>query len=941
MFPQGLKALFRSIILVALLILSPVSQADQVRSVDDYTVTTIRDRTLSETEAGPTKVNVTQRIYDALFETDIAGKVVSNDLSRHYLGLVFGEVPGSLQGDVGVVGLLFRIFNIGLLAIAGTLVIYTTVFGMSASAHEGGALGSGRFNGWAISRVIGSLTLLVPTSSGYSYAQIMVMKVALGGVVAANTMWEASIDFLNQEGSDSAFSWGNASTGEDEDFADKLLGNSRMTRGEEGDRPFVMALNMPKQKYVDYRFAPSNDTKGNYLLPINQAIVDVINIVRPCREIFPGVLGVKSNPLILIDREVDKTQVAPNNITLNVKLQIVSQDVSAQIRGFEITGLNEFYANLLFDYISDVSKDLLIEHRAVKKRSKDVVGAIFAKHLRKFYNLVKYEPPPLREQLEVGRDLVISLKQSGWISAGYKFRDLYKFDKSASQPEIKYFSQVFPIDAKIRSYEYIMPSSSTNPRNILKTAEVRMGPGDRVLTLDDNAFVGVLDRKNYVAKVLWDTALDVREISAQYRALYLPSSIKAMGEDLIEYMKSAYLKLVEKQHGVLLRELSELSVFPGVTIDTGVVVRQIQAMAISVSKAIFALMLQSDGTTPIQHESCNLVGGDPLETISLGGRCIISAASTYFSESRNQLYAEVTSASWKAFGISTGVQTILGTVKALAVSKQTEAKAADKRGDTSEKNKKLAEAKRYGAMGTVTSMISDPILSLLEFSQAAAKTIISIYLPLGNGLAVTYMTAGAVLAAYVPFVPTLIFLFAVIAWLFAVIEAMIAAPIVMIGFANPEGHDVIGKAEQGIMLMLGVFVRPMVTLIGFLLAMTLSFSLLGLFNDLFSLSMLVFVRSVFHSMSGDQYALPLLFVLSGIVVLYAYSVLVIVEQCYAMIYVIPDQILKWIGGPLDSAGGAIGSALRNVSSGLSQQSAKASQGISQSSGGAMGVNTRG
>jgi len=133
----------------------------------------------------------------------------------------------------------------------------------------------------------------------------------------------------------------------------------------------------------------------------------------------------------------------------------------------------------------------------------------------------------------------------------------------------------------------------------------------------------------------------------------------------------------------------------------------------------------------------------------------------------------------------------------------------------------------------------------------------------------------------------------------------------------------------------------MVTLIGFLLAMTLSFSLLGLFNDLFSLSMLVFVRSVFVSMPGNQYALPLLFVLSGIVVLYAYSVLVIVEQCYAMIYVIPDQILKWIGGPLDSAGGAIGSALRNVSSGLSQQAAKASQGISQSSGGAMGVNTRG
>ena len=40
----------------------------------------------------------------------------------------------------------------------------------------------------------------------------------------------------------------------------------------------------------------------------------------------------------------------------------------------------------------------------------------------------------------------------------------------------------------------------------------------------------------------------------------------------------------------------------------------------------------------------------------------------------------------------------------------------------------------------------------------------------------------------------------------------------------------------------------------------------------------------------------------GLVLVYAYVLMTILEQVYGLIYQVPDKILRWIGGPQDSAG---------------------------------------
>ena len=44
-----------------------------------------------------------------------------------------------------------------------------------------------------------------------------------------------------------------------------------------------------------------------------------------------------------------------------------------------------------------------------------------------------------------------------------------------------------------------------------------------------------------------------------------------------------------------------------------------------------------------------------------------------------------------------------------------------------------------------------------------------------------------------------------IGYFILVIEAMIAAPLVAMAIAHPEGHDILGKAEASVLLFLSIF----------------------------------------------------------------------------------------------------------------------------------------
>lgn len=184
-------------------------------------------------------------------------------------------------------------------------------------------------------------------------------------------------------------------------------------------------------------------------------------------------------------------------------------------------------------------------------------------------------------------------------------------------------------------------------------------------------------------------------------------------------------------------------------------------------------------------------------------------------------------------------------------------------------------------------------------------------------IATMFFGIAVVLGFYVPLYPFIIFTFGVISWMIAVLEALVAAPLVALGLTHPEGHDFMGKAEQALMIILGVFLRPALMIIGLIAAMILSYvslrflvySYTGFLNDLFSISPTNIHAGNLISSSGvaslnmirekpsissliySIVAMPIF------LAIFASIVYAVVTQCYSLVYVLPDNILRWIGGP--------------------------------------------
>lgn len=179
----------------------------------------------------------------------------------------------------------------------------------------------------------------------------------------------------------------------------------------------------------------------------------------------------------------------------------------------------------------------------------------------------------------------------------------------------------------------------------------------------------------------------------------------------------------------------------------------------------------------------------------------------------------------------------------------------------------------------------------------ALQSAMSWLLPILATCTIAALVTGSMLAYYVPMIPYILFLFGAIGWFSAVIEAMVAAPLVALGITHPEGHDLLGKGEQSMMLLAGVFLRPMLMVFGFILGVILSNVAIWLLNQGFSQAWAITAQFKDWFAGGIVYLIATFSIYMGIVV-------AVINRSFALIYEIPDTIMTWIGGPAQQKGGA-------------------------------------
>ncbi len=143
--------------------------------------------------------------------------------------------------------------------------------------------------------------------------------------------------------------------------------------------------------------------------------------------------------------------------------------------------------------------------------------------------------------------------------------------------------------------------------------------------------------------------------------------------------------------------------------------------------------------------------------------------------------------------------------------------------------------------------------------------------------------AGASLAIYLPLIPYTLFTFGALSWMMIVLESVIAAPIVALGLTAPS-NDHLGRAAPALLLIAGVFLRPSLMVIGFVASARL-------FNAIMMLVKFSFVGVVKATITGLG-----LFGGIGLVVLYGGVAVTLAHESFSLIYLLPDRILRWIGG---------------------------------------------
>ena len=198
-------------------------------------------------------------------------------------------------------------------------------------------------------------------------------------------------------------------------------------------------------------------------------------------------------------------------------------------------------------------------------------------------------------------------------------------------------------------------------------------------------------------------------------------------------------------------------------------------------------------------------------------------------------------------------------------------------------NKLMQTAESFWMGITVSSLISKELADMFNDNQNYKSFLIGL-LPITLLFSGIIWTIGATMSIYTPMVPYIIFIITALSWFLLVIESIVAAPIVAIGFIAPS-QDELGKVAPALGIIANMFLKPTLMIIGLLMSTKLYGIMVKMINLGFQFSL-----STLQSQSGTS-----MFSWIVIIILYSGFIITLVNKCYSLIYQLPDKILRWIG----------------------------------------------
>jgi defect-in-organelle-trafficking protein DotA len=869
----------------------------------------------------------------------------ASDFSVVFLANLFGIVDGVLHGTGSqIMGGMFTVFNSAVLALGGIVIMYTLLVSTMNTAHEGQMLGQKWSSIWIPVRATMGLALLIPKASGYCLMQIFVMWVVVQGVGAADKVWNAALDYLNRGGAiiqsqmnptDSMLSTG---------AADVALGAQTILAGQVCMLGLQTQLQMQLQTYqaeAQNKSGPCagngsdamkvfcNSTVPNFIDSVNAVNIQNLNpnstseyqVTMPNFDAtspysyLNGICGtIKWNPfsaaaLASIQANIttlSATDLQTASMSRSIAIQQMYMDLSSVAQS--LVGNNPLLGpipsnppanpNNLPPFASQQLGFPLMQDGSVCPNNTTPATCILWGGVASWgggallngtefqgalqdYNGVMLPTLNLVAQANnsvsanASRSFIADASTQGWIMAGSYFFNLVNINVQASANN----------GAFLHDSNTGLADSTINLANI--TSAFATG-SSKCISSDPYAllctwFNGNSSRVSPIRELIDGTGAVTSIVPSTFSTTQPRNTVQGVGSlTVYGYTNNSTIIQLPGQPGFQ----------PPVITPMG---------NITINWSQFDL--------PPINFSCGTVhyfGGSPCVGGLIGDifyNQIFRWMFNSFLDWIGNLIIPILDA-FLIFPLQ-GMATIF--TKGMAII------------DTPGANPVVALAN----MGTYYINFAGNLwifllklnltASLIPIFGAFVFAIIAMAMPIFMAWMGIMLQIGMSTAYYVPILPYMIFTFGSIAWLMAVIEAMVAAPIVALGVTHPEGHDAFGKGEQAVMILMNVFLRPSMMIIGYIASIALTYVSVWIINAGFT-NAIGFMNGTilgFGSVTGPGIPSVVtggytswagIYAYFFAILVYTTMYLVVVQKSFTLIAVLPDKVLRWIGGSPESAG---------------------------------------
>jgi conjugal transfer/type IV secretion protein DotA/TraY len=152
-------------------------------------------------------------------------------------------------------------------------------------------------------------------------------------------------------------------------------------------------------------------------------------------------------------------------------------------------------------------------------------------------------------------------------------------------------------------------------------------------------------------------------------------------------------------------------------------------------------------------------------------------------------------------------------------------------------------------------------------------------------LAMPMILLGLLMAVYIPLIPFITWFGALISYATIFVESIAAAPLWGMAHLDPNGEGMGQRTQHGYLFLLNMLLRPILMLVGFIAASALMIILGSILYVMFMPAM--------ANVQGDSVT-GLYSILAFLAIFWIVN-LMLVQGGMNLIFVIPDQVLNWLG----------------------------------------------